>query len=192
MSENPTSSSASSSSATASKQTAKITASVEKTYGVEKPTNKDRIKTPDQFQIELNLLMAEHLKHTRLAEEKAESFAKLKTLRTRVVPFMLHNLEQVRADDAAHGLYLSSTLVERNRKVKTTDIYTIIEKLLGPANVELIRTEAAELAKQRVVMRQTRILPIAKKKRKAGEVDASANATEPANTTNKSTKRSRK
>lgn len=135
-------------------------------FGVERSTAKDRIKTEPEFKKELNELMKEHLKHKKLLAESKKCTERLKTLRSRVIPFMVHNMKMYRYDSPEYDMYLSSTVVSRFRKVKLTDVYTIIEKELGPANLQLIKEKAEELRKQKVQMRQTSFRPLSKKKRK--------------------------
>lgn len=137
------------------------------TFGIEKSTAKDRIKTPSQFQTELDELVREHLAHKALLEESKKSAKRLKNLRARVLPFMVHNMQMQRADSEKHGLYLSSTVVSRFRKVRLADVYNIIEQELGPANLELIKQKAAELRRQKVQMRQTSFRPISKKRKRS-------------------------
>lgn len=125
---------------------------------------KDRIKTLEQFGRELNLLMETKIKHDEKAKECKELTVQLKTLRARVLPFLLDNLKQTRANSAQHKMYISSTIVHRFRKVHIADVYEIIEAELGPANRKLIEEKAKELRKQKVAMRQTRIAPMSTKR----------------------------
>lgn len=125
---------------------------------------KDRIKTLEQFQFELNALMEKYKDHKRKADECKKLGAELKVLRERIVPFMLENLKQHRMNCKDHQMYITSTITHRARKVHLEDVYEIIEKELGPANRELIQRKALELRKQKVAMRQTKICPISTKR----------------------------
>lgn len=140
---------------------------------------KDRIKTLDQFTVELDLLMETHNKHKIKAAECKQLVAEEKTLRARILPFMLDNLKQHRANSIVHNMYITSTITNRARKVHLQDIYEIIERELGPENKKLIIEKALELRKQKVPMRQTKIATISTKrsderKRKVEELKSAA------------------
>lgn len=145
---------------------------------------KDRIKTLEQFQIELNLLMKTKKEHEEAAAVSKQKFHEEKYLRSRIVPFMLENLKQTRVDCSAYHMYLSTSVVNRQRKVHIEDIYTIIEETLGPENKALIKKKAQELRQQKVAMRQIVIKEIQdtraqKKKAKEEEKIAAALAGNP-------------
>jgi len=133
---------------------------------------KDRIKTPDQFKVELEHMMETNQRHKEKMQECKQLAQELKTVRARVLPFMLDNLKQNRVNCSKFNTYISSTVVQRKRKVRMEDLYEIIERELGPENRKLIKQKAEELAAQKVSMRQTRIMPLSlkraeNKKRKA-------------------------
>lgn len=140
---------------------------------------KDRIKTLDQFTSELDLLMETHIKHKQKSLECKQLGSELKILRDRILPFMLDNLKQHRANCTKHKMYITSTITNRARKIHLQDIYEIIEKELGPENKKLIFEKALELRKQKVAMRQTKIAPIStkrsdEKKRRLDEIKNAA------------------
>lgn len=157
-----------------------------------RPPEKDRIKTPLQFKTELEQLMETNKRHKEKLEECKKLAQEMKVLRTRVLPFMLNNLKQTRVNCSKHQMYLSSTVVQRKRKVQMNDLYEIIERELGAENRKLIKAKAEELAKQKVAMRQTRIMPIAlkraeKRKHKADNAKAASLASAAAVATDSAT-----
>lgn len=129
--------------------------------GVVQPKKeKDRIKTLEQFQTELNLMMEKKKEYDTKKEESSKTFKEYSLLKARVVPFMLENLKQSRVDCSAHNMYVSATTVKRFRKVKLEDVYQIIEEVLGKENKALIQQKALELREQKVSMKQIRIADI--------------------------------
>lgn len=140
---------------------------------------KDRIKTLKQFEEELNLLMKIKKEHEEAAALSKEKLHEEKRLRSRIVPFMLENLKQTRVNCSAFNMYISTSVVNRQRKVQIQDIYKIIEETLGAENKALIQKKALELRQQKVAMRQVVIKTIQDsraKKRKAREEQAVAAA----------------
>lgn len=145
---------------------------------------KDRIKTLEQFQTELNLLMKTTKEHEESAAITKQKFHEKQYLRARIVPFMLDNLKQTRVDCSAYKMYISTSVVNRQRKVQIQDIYEIIEETLGSENKELIKKKAQELRAQKVASRQIVIKKISderaqKKKKKEEEAKAAALAGRP-------------
>ena len=127
---------------------------------------KDRIKTLDQFQIELNLMMKKKKEHEEAVEKSKELMHEWHLLRSRVVPFMTDNLKQNRVNCKDFNMYVSTSTVHRFRKVQICDIYEIIKQTLGTENCALIQRKAKELREQKVPMRQIRIAEISNKREK--------------------------
>ena len=152
-------------------------ASATSTAGQKK--EKDRIKTLEQFQEELNLLMKTSKEHKAAATLSKEKLHEEKRLRSRIVPFMLENLKQTRVNCKDYNMYVSTSVVNRQRKVQIQDIYKIIEETLGTENKALIQKKALELRQQKVAMRQVVIKDIQDsraKKRKEKQEEAIAAA----------------
>jgi hypothetical protein len=146
---------------------------------------RDRIKTLDQFKTELEVLMETKLNHEQKLKECKELAAKLKVVKQRVLPFMEDNLKQKRVNCSKYKMYISTSVVKRNRKVRVEHIYEIIEQTLGAENRALIKQKAKELAQQKIEMKTVRIASIStkradKRKDRAEELKQAALAGEPA------------
>jgi len=164
-------------SASSSKAGEKAKKSTDHGVAVPPSTKKDRIKTPAQFAEELERLMDINQQHKEKLGECKELNAKLRQQRTLCLPFLVNNLNQTRVNCSKYGMYLSSTVVQRKRKVTMEDLREIIREELGPASLERIDAKAQERREQKVAMRQTRIMPISNKraeKRKAAAQESEA------------------
>jgi len=124
------------------------------------------------------------MQHEQKMKECRELAAKLKVVKQRVLPFMEDNLKQKRVNCSKYKMYISSSIVKRNRKVRVEHIYEIIERELGAENKALIQQKAKELAKQKVEMRSVRIASIStkrsdKRKERSEELKAAALSGQP-------------